>query len=598
MKKRLCVFVCLILCMTVMAACSKSENPSDVNEITPTQTIPTEAVPTQEATPTEAVPAQEATPTEAVPAQEATPTEAVPDESVTPEVTPEITEIPEPATETRPEFLPYTVGTETNYIYANDNRWQVIGKVSVPYICMDDSDSMIAEGVGRLCDELRESGVIAYKSLQEMTEGSTEEEIAEMEENPYCAQMVPNVVRSDTDVFSAIIEFVDYTGGIHPNSLYDVVNISGSTGLELTLDDVFGDKSALAPIIVDRLIAEYPDTVFFDLEETVKKEIEKNTISFLIGYTGVSFWFSPYEVASYADGLLTVSLPFEEYGDLFVKKYDVLPEEYTVAMTSYLPYYLDADGNGSEDMMRLSLFMKSVPISFEGDDDFYDMPDTADVSIGEKEVLNCEFPEWSYDQLFYFVQQKDGGKFFYVSYAEEGGWYRMDGYKCTADKFTPVEFGAEQIAVTEPLATPWSEDFEGVFVHPVYVFAPGRFGVSRLTEIVGTQNVISYGKIDSEGAFVPEDNRGILERYDTPITLLEAVDCLKTDEFGIPGEAVTLPEGTILYGLYMTDDSTVIFADSDLKEYYLVEYVYDDLYGYTLNGKWPGEVLGGAGFGG
>ena len=129
MKKRLCVFVCLILCMTVMAACSKSENPSDVNEITPTQTVPTEAVPTQEATPTEAVPAQEATPTE-----------AVPDESVTPEITPEITEIPEPATETRPEFLPYTVGTETNYIYANDNRWQVIGKVSVPYICMDIYD--------------------------------------------------------------------------------------------------------------------------------------------------------------------------------------------------------------------------------------------------------------------------------------------------------------------------------------------------------------------------------------------------------------------------------------------------------------------------
>ena len=59
------------------------------------------------------------------------------------------------------------------------------------------------------------------------------------------------------------------------------------------------------------------------------------------------FLFSPYELASFADGALFAAISFEEALELFQPKYLEIPERYTAQLLQMTPFLFDLDDDGS-----------------------------------------------------------------------------------------------------------------------------------------------------------------------------------------------------------------------------------------------------------
>ena len=148
--------------------------------------------------------------------------------------------------------------------------------------------------------------------------------------NEYYLQRADNVVlsiRSDAD---------EYSGGAHPNYGYGGYNFDTATGKELVITDVMTDISSLSVILSEKINSkdEFADGFFGSLEETLS-EYTAEQFNWTIGYQGVTFYFSPYEIAPFAAGLITATVYFDEYPELFNKKYTVAPESYAVSLSGW-----------------------------------------------------------------------------------------------------------------------------------------------------------------------------------------------------------------------------------------------------------------------
>lgn len=143
-------------------------------------------------------------------------------------------------------------------------------------------------------------------------------------ESAYFRDDTLSVQRSDARAVSFLRRITAYQGGIHPDSIYEGINLDTKTGRALALSDVFRHPRKLPQLLEEKLLAQYPDASFFDLSANLEDMARQDTLVWVLGPHGVTFYFSPYALASFADGLLTVTFPFTQ-DQLFRRAY--LPEE-------------------------------------------------------------------------------------------------------------------------------------------------------------------------------------------------------------------------------------------------------------------------------
>jgi len=111
--------------------------------------------------------------------------------------------------------------------------------------------------------------------------------------------------------------YEDYCGGVHGLHFYTVDNFDMNTGKLLTLDDLFGNakiyRSILNNLICKNLLIQYKDEELFinPSEETDIISYAKN-LQFQITDNGIEFIFQIYEIAQYAAGTISVTVPYEE----------------------------------------------------------------------------------------------------------------------------------------------------------------------------------------------------------------------------------------------------------------------------------------------
>lgn len=169
--------------------------------------------------------------------------------------------------------------------------------------------------------------------------------------NEYFLQRADNIVlslRSDADEFS---------GGAHPNYSYGGYNFDTVTGEELFITDVMTDISSLPEILSEKIKSkeEFADGFFGPLEDVLSEYTAEQFI-WTIGYQGITFYFSPYEIASHAAGLITATVCFDEYPELFNKKYTVAPESYAFALPEYSEVEFDMNpSDGKKDKVCVGL---------------------------------------------------------------------------------------------------------------------------------------------------------------------------------------------------------------------------------------------------
>ena len=161
------------------------------------------------------------------------------------------------------------------------------------------------------------------------------------------------VRRADTLAVSLLESGHSYEGGAH--GMYGVVgrNFDAKTGRELTLDDVFTDRNGLAGAIEAQLRRDYPGASFMEsggvgMTEMVDRMAKDGTLVWTFDPCGATFYFNPYLIGSYSEGIFTATILFDERPELFAEKYRRAPKVYCMELHPYLPVRTTfADGSGT-----------------------------------------------------------------------------------------------------------------------------------------------------------------------------------------------------------------------------------------------------------
>lgn len=145
---------------------------------------------------------------------------------------------------------------------------------------------------------------------------------------PYLCQIDYDPMRIDPGVLSLMGSYASYSGTPHPEKNYLSVNYDLVTGSVFTLDDILtGDTATdtLCSYIIQELNRQKDEKFLYeDFEGTVKEQFDRNTTSIDSWYfsqTGLCFYFSPYEIAPYASGVITAEIPYDKLSGILNDAY-------------------------------------------------------------------------------------------------------------------------------------------------------------------------------------------------------------------------------------------------------------------------------------
>ncbi len=145
---------------------------------------------------------------------------------------------------------------------------------------------------------------------------------------PYFYQTLYSPTRIDRGVLSLLGTQSSYSGGMHGNTNCVAANYDLTTGDILTLGIIMhmdANKDAFIQIISDKLAVlkdEY--NLYDDFEDGVSARLngdENLYEDFYFTMTGLCFFFSPYEIAPYSSGIITVEIPYSELPGLIYDGY-------------------------------------------------------------------------------------------------------------------------------------------------------------------------------------------------------------------------------------------------------------------------------------
>ena len=153
---------------------------------------------------------------------------------------------------------------------------------------------------------------------------------------PYFYQVLYSPMRIDYGVLSLYGTQSSYSGGVHGNISGVAANYDLMTGDILTLGSIMhenADKEDFINIIIeslDPMAEEY--FLYDDYMDGVRNrlDVDENLYEdFYFTNTGLCFFFSPYEIAPYSSGVITVEIPYDELPGLIFDGYFPAEQERT-----------------------------------------------------------------------------------------------------------------------------------------------------------------------------------------------------------------------------------------------------------------------------
>ncbi len=272
----------------------------------------------------------------------------------------------------------------------------------------------------------------------------------------------PFVRRADTVVTSILYYGYEYLGGAHGNYYYHGKNYDTGTGKELGLSDVVTDKEKLAAAVEELFEKHWSD---IDENADIKELIaEENLISWTLDYNGITVYFMPYSIASYAAGAPTVTVSNEEYPDVLKEKYKEVPDSYGIELVSHAPFYYDVTGDGNVD----KIYSSATTTDYEY---------TGNISININEMSYSE-DEHFYDSNAVFVHNKDGKNYIYFEITMENDYKEILCYD--------LSYGVQNVGrITGGFKSTYHEGDDNVYTHEVLT-NPKSFYLGRITHSIST----------------------------------------------------------------------------------------------------------------
>lgn len=418
----------------------------------------------------------------------------------------------------------------------------------------------------------------ALEEMNNQTKGNMEESIKElesqardMEGNEYFSELFQEeecwVVRGDSEMFSILKLESSYEGGAHGQYIYTGVTLDSRSGKEIGLGEIVTSPEELVELAADRLMEKYPDAQFFEPPKDVMlKELEEGYLSWVAGYDGLTFYFSPYELAPYADGTLTVTILYEERPELFDSRVHKVPQAWAVRLAPYMEYDLGHDK--TLDTVEAWMDFAEVGDAYTG----------LTISVNGQEKSQKDL--WFYQYTPYLVRSDDLNTELLVVETVSDNDYKMT----MVCGLNPEEesFGVFGQLDSTGFSGYWEEKEDGTYVSGTEIFSnPKHFSLMTRMNLLSTYNGIRwYGLCEEakeEGYLKPDQPWYEVDRGDYPLTLLVPLDM----ETGEGGNVETFPAGTKLW-IVRTDGDYVEFVTEDDRTCRV----------YMESAEWPGWIKG------
>lgn len=130
--------------------------------------------------------------------------------------------------------------------------------------------------------------------------------------------------RADSKILCIIYSEYSYLGGVHGYDYSDGVNFDVTAGKVLTVNDLGEAKESLKEMTLQKIGEKNSKNLNPDWQTTVESAFADNSLDFRMNYDGIHVIFDAYELAPYAMGVVSVTIP---YGDITGLNPDYLPED-------------------------------------------------------------------------------------------------------------------------------------------------------------------------------------------------------------------------------------------------------------------------------
>ena len=154
--------------------------------------------------------------------------------------------------------------------------------------------------------------------------------------NNYFYEILYTPTRIDLSVLSLYGEITSWGGGAHPSKSCISSNYDMTTGDILTLGTILTHEDkldALCNLLIDEVAdikaEKYLYTDYSDIIRSRFAQNESYNESWFFSGSGLCFHFSPYEIAPYSSGVITITIPYEKLTGIIEDRY--FPAERDVA---------------------------------------------------------------------------------------------------------------------------------------------------------------------------------------------------------------------------------------------------------------------------
>ncbi len=375
------------------------------------------------------------------------------------------------------------------------------------------------------------------------------------------------VIRADSQVLSLLKENCEFAGGPHPNYEFTGITIDSKSGRQMKLEDIVADPQSMVKLVADRLAEEYPDVMFYDnFREIMEKELEEGYLTWIVGYEGITFYFDPYELASYAEGTQIITILYEEEPDQFDEEIRRVPSMWASQLAPGMEFDLGHDGIADR-------------VEVIGIRDAYDNAyEELRIRVNGREV---SIDTWIYSYNSYVVGGEDLETELLVTETSSDNDYRVINI-CRLDP-EKAGFGESWQFSGTGLAS-YSEELEDgtykygnmLLTDPKHFCLETWFGL--LSTYYGSQWCGISEEAGDDGYLVMEHPWFDVDRGDSYLTLLVPLEM----ETGETRASQVYPAGTKLWIIRIEGANCVVFRTEDEN----ICRVYVD------SSQWPGTIEG------
>lgn len=452
------------------------------------------------------------------------------------------------------ETLQILTGSYYDYSYSEELQ-QGLASLRYPMAKLGNEDKKeypgLAEALAHFSEEKQKSVMEGYQTLVEDAKSLADDPNVYL---PFETTEKLYVRRADTHAVSLLNEGYYYGGGAHGFSYFETANFDTETGKALELTDVVTDVNAIPELLTAQIEKfEDMDQLYADIGEIFDTEYE--TLKWTLDYHGITFYFEPYQLASYAYGPVIATITFAEHPELFSPAYMEVPESYSIEFSDAEPLYYDLDHDGEVDRL--------VASGVWSDAYMYEQQ-----SISVNDTVHTE-EIYGFEMEPVLIHAADGNNYLYVQNASENDHRSLAVYRILPDA----------VELADVLDCGWNVDYEeeGSLILKYVLTDPQEFSLENRTDVLSTVTGLKQYSMGADGVPVSEQTAYLLEdeRY---LTLLQPLDAEVIDEqTGEKIEDIRLETGTeVLY--YRTDNET--FADLRLEDERVVRVFVD-------NTDWP-----------